>query len=205
MPEYTASFEWVCPHCGRRYDSLGGHRTGFVKRAAASHILACGKRTPAERWAADARDKARWAKHRTASIITLTPSHPGLRSVVPADLPDAKSAADQSNANAGRARIGSDTAGAPTPPAAAPPQTRAEPATKGFRRLKAERLRRSDQVRWSPAYLARHPAIARRADPTWAPISEGAWHGFKRTRACDWHEYEFRRATTHQGPGTDLR
>jgi hypothetical protein len=67
-----------------------------------------------------------------------------------------------------------------------------------FRRLKTERLRRSDQVRWAPAWLARNPAMARRCDPRWDIITEQGWLGFQHTRADDWDQYEFRRKSGAQ-------
>lgn len=196
MLEFTPTFEWTCPHCGRHYDSLSGHRTGFVKSAAETHISACGRRTPAERRAADARDKVRWSRRGTAYKITLNPDHPGLWSTHPAGGPSEKSECVRSTVAPGKTPIGGD-GGAPQPLVASTTSPKSEtPAEKGFRRLKKERLRRSDEVRWAPAHLARYPPVACRADPTWGPITQGAWYGFNRTRASDWQEYEFRRGTT---------
>ncbi|MFA5263228.1 MAG: hypothetical protein WC378_05335 [Opitutaceae bacterium] len=64
---------------------------------------------------------------------------------------------------------------------------------KKFRKLNDQLLRRTDQVRWAPAWLFKHPELSRRCDPAWAAITDSGWIGFNRSRASDWDQYEFRR------------
>ena len=83
MPSYRVSYEWTCRYCGRFWDSLGsdgiGHRTGFVKKAAAQHIYSCERRTPAQRRACNAAAERAWAKRPPCAIVRNDPQHPGLK------------------------------------------------------------------------------------------------------------------------------
>lgn len=79
---WIASFAWTCPHCGRHWDTEG-HKTGFVKSAAFSHMGMCEGRTPAQRRAENKAAEARWKRNGLSpgTIITNDPKHPGLTDV----------------------------------------------------------------------------------------------------------------------------
>lgn len=81
VPSDAYGYYVVCRYCGRQWDMIGGREVGFIVSAAMNHRVACGKRTPEERRAANRRDERRWQKTRLSSGCTIRnrPDHPGLQ------------------------------------------------------------------------------------------------------------------------------